>query len=65
MAEHPAGLWTEGEVAELRWLMGDGRPVAEIARRLRRPDPEVRGVIRALRLWPSPASPTRGTAGGQ
>ena len=54
MADQPARLWTEGEVAELRWLVGEGRPVAEIARRLRRRDQEVRGVIRARELWPRP-----------
>jgi hypothetical protein len=54
IADQPARLWTEGEVAELRWLVGEGRPVAEIARRLRRPDQEVRGVIRARQLWPFP-----------
>src|SRR5262245_32803542 len=63
--EHPVGRRAEVESAELRRLTGDAGPVAAIARRLRRPDPASRGAIRAPRLRPSPAGPTRGAAGSE
>src|SRR5262249_59643507 len=65
MDDNPSGAWPEAAVAELRWLVEEGRPVAEIARRLRRSEGEVRGAIEAHRLWPyatrapGPSPPTR------
>jgi hypothetical protein len=52
------GAWPEAAVAELRWLVEEGRPVAEIARRLRRSEREVRGAIEAHRLWPYASAAT-------
>ena len=60
LASQTVELWTEGEVAELRWFVEEGRPVAEIARRLGRSEHDVRGAIHARRLWPFSPVPPRG-----